>query len=69
MMMNRSQDPDYPIIIISCRMWKRLGRNISDNFVLRRIRALWRPKGMIDNGLFLAKFSSMDDYEYAKFGE
>ena len=68
MMMNRSQDLDYPIIIISCRMRKRLGRNISDNLLLRRIRALWRPKVMIDNELFLAKFSLADDYEYAKFG-
>ena len=33
---------------------------------------LWRPKDSIafvalDNGLFLAKFSSEDDYNYAKF--
>ena len=67
-MMNKSQDPDYSIIIISCPRGKRLGRNISDNLLLRRIRALWRPKAMIDNGLFLVKFSSVDDYEYAKFG-
>ena len=51
---------------------KLLGRSIGYNLLIRKINDLWRPKASIalvalDNGFFLAKFSSEDDYNYAKF--
>ena len=52
---------------------KLLGRSIGYNMLLRKIKEMWRPKAeveivAIDNGFFLAKFASVDDYEFAKFG-
>ncbi|XP_031116795.1 uncharacterized protein LOC116020462 [Ipomoea triloba] len=43
------------------------------SYLLRRLTSLWRPKARIelvtiDNGYFLVKFYSMDDYEFAKYG-
>ena len=51
---------------------KLLGRSIGYNLLLKKINDLWRPKVSItlvslDNGFFIAKFSSKDDYNYAKF--
>ena len=61
-----------------CKLWKQtlivklLGRTIGFNLLLRKIRELCRPNAAvdlvaIDNGFFLAKFSSLEDYEYDKF--
>ena len=61
-----------------CRPWKRtliiklLGRNIGYHLLLKKIQEIWRPKSLIDlvaidNGFFLARFSSEEDYEYAKY--
>ena len=43
------------------------------HLLLRKITDLWRPKADFDlvameNGYFSVKFSSMDDYEYVKYG-
>lgn len=51
---------------------KVMGRSVGYTYLLRRITALWRPKGKmelvaIDNDYFLVKFSSVEDYEYAKY--
>ena len=52
---------------------KLLGRRIGFTLLLRKIRELWRPKAAVDlvaldNGFFLTKFSSKDDYEYVMLG-
>ena len=58
------------------RRWRRnliiqlLGRSIGYNLLHRKISELGYPKTTIelvtiDNGFFLAKFSSDEDYEYA----
>ena len=49
---------------------KILGRRIGYTLLLRKINELWRPKAMVDlvaldDDFFLAKFSAVDDYEYA----
>ena len=46
---------------------KLLGRNVGFN-----LKELWRPKSpfeliAIENGYFLVRFMSADDYEYAKY--
>ena len=50
-----------------------LGRTIGFNLLFRKIRELWRLKYVVDLvateiDFFLAKFSSNEDYEYAKYG-
>ena len=52
---------------------KLIGRSIGFILLLRKIKEIWKPKASIDlvaldNGFFLAKFASMDDYEYAMLG-
>lgn len=52
---------------------KVMGRNVGYGYLLKRLTSLWRPKARmelvtVDNGYFLAKFSSVDDYEFAKYG-
>ena len=77
-------DADCPTILLSekikiHRPWKQsliiklLGRSIGYNILLRKIKNLWRPKAaldlvVMDNGFFLVKFSSLDDYELAEYG-
>ena len=51
---------------------KVLGRTVGYAYLLRRIKALWHPKSLIDlvaidNDYFLVKFASKDDYNFAKF--
>ena len=46
---------------------KLLGRNIGYTTLMNKIKYLWRPKAMfaliaLDNGFFLVKFTSVDDY-------
>lgn len=59
-------------------LWKQtliikvMGRKVGYAYLLRRIIALWKPKGRmelvaLENDYFLVKFGSMDDYKYAKF--
>ena len=58
-------------------LWKRtliiklLGRNTGYHLLLKKIQEIWRPKASIDlvaidNGFFLARFLSEEDYEYAR---
>ncbi|XP_031120937.1 uncharacterized protein LOC116024177 [Ipomoea triloba] len=52
---------------------KVLGRNVGYGYLLRRLTTLWKPKARmelvtVDNGYFLVKFASVDDYEFAKYG-
>lgn len=58
--------PRRKILII-----KLLGRSIGYNLLARKIMDLKQPKAMelvaMDNGYFLAKFYSSEDYNYAKF--
>lgn len=49
---------------------KLLGRNIGYTLLNRKIHDLWRPKATIhlvaiENGYFLARFSFLEEYEYA----
>ena len=51
---------------------KLLGRSIGSTLFSRKIKDLWKPKSSIELiaikfGYFLVKFSSLDDYNYAKF--
>lgn len=51
---------------------KLLGRSIGYNYLLRRLRSLWKPKGImelvaLDNEFFLVKISSLGDYNHVKF--
>lgn len=51
---------------------KVLGRTIGYTYLLRRIRALWKPKAPIElvafeNDYFIVRFASVDDYEFAKY--
>lgn len=51
---------------------KLLGRTIGYSVLLRKTNQLWRPRApgelvAIENGFFLAKFSSEEDYNHAKF--
>ena len=61
------------------RPWKQaliiklLGPNIGYHILLGKITDLWIPKANFDlvameHGYFSVKFSSMDDYEYVKYG-
>ncbi|XP_019160457.1 PREDICTED: uncharacterized protein LOC109157027 [Ipomoea nil] len=48
------------------------GKRVGYSFLMRKLCALWRPKGSfemvaIDNDYFLVKFGSRDDLDYAKF--
>lgn len=50
---------------------KVLGRTVGYNYLLKRLRAIWKPKAAMDlvaiqNGYHLARFASVDDYEFAK---
>lgn len=52
---------------------KVMGRSVGYGYLQRRLMTLWRPKAKmevvsVDNGYFLVKFASVDDYEFAKFG-
>ncbi|XP_031091112.1 uncharacterized protein LOC115996110 [Ipomoea triloba] len=52
---------------------KVLGRKVGYNYLLSRIKALWRPKSRMDlvaleNEYFVVRFGSIDDYNYAKLG-
>lgn len=60
------------------RPWKRTlilkvwGRAVGYNYLLRRLNMIWKPKATmevvaIDNGYFLAKFETEEDYKFAKF--
>ncbi|XP_019183629.1 PREDICTED: uncharacterized protein LOC109178450 [Ipomoea nil] len=49
------------------------GKVVGYSLLLRRLCALWRPKGSfelvaLDNDYFLVKFGSTEDLEFAKFG-
>lgn len=51
---------------------KVIGKSVGYNFLLRRIRMLWRPSAdmelvALDNDYFLVKFESMEDYNFSKF--
>lgn len=51
---------------------KMMGRTVGYNYLLRRIRKIWRPKSHVelvalDNDNFLVKLSYAEDYSYAKF--
>ena len=61
------------------RPWKQtliiklLGRSIGYHLLLRKIQELWRPSAAVDlvaldNGLFMAKFSSMEDHDFSSSG-
>ncbi|XVF47016.1 hypothetical protein PTKIN_Ptkin03bG0075200 [Pterospermum kingtungense] len=61
-----------------CKPWrltlivKVIGRSIRYNYLLRRIKALWKPKSQmemvaLENDFFLVRFSSVEDYNFAKF--
>lgn len=50
-----------------------MGRTLGYTYLLKRIKALWHSKLHIDmitvKGDYpLVRFSSLDDYKYAKFG-
>lgn len=50
---------------------KVLGRSVGYNYLLRRLRTMWKPKAQMDlvaiqNGYHIVRFSSVDDYEHAK---
>ncbi|XP_031124226.1 uncharacterized protein LOC116026940 [Ipomoea triloba] len=52
---------------------KVMGRNVGYGYLLRRLTSLWKPKARmelvtVDNGYFLVKFASIDNYEFAKYG-
>lgn len=52
---------------------KVLGRRVGYTYLLRRIQAMWRPKAKMDlvainDDYFLAKFWSVDDYEFVRYG-
>lgn len=52
---------------------KVLGRNIGYAYLLKRLTALWHPKARmelitIEGGYFLARFTALEDYEFAKYG-
>ncbi|XP_073015397.1 uncharacterized protein [Primulina eburnea] len=64
---NRLRAPWRQTLIV-----KVLGRSIGYNYLLRRIKTLWKPKSLIDlvaleNDYFIVRFYSMDDYEHAKY--
>ena len=50
-----------------------MGRIVGFKYLEGRMRALWQPKSAmevvaIENDYFLAKFASIEDYEYALYG-
>ncbi|XP_031108427.1 uncharacterized protein LOC116012897 [Ipomoea triloba] len=50
-----------------------MGRSVGYGYLLKRLKSLWWPKAKmelvtVDNMYFLVKFSSVDDYEFAKYG-
>lgn len=52
---------------------KVMGRSVGYNYLLNRIRTLWRPKNLmelmaINDDYFLVRFASEADYNYAKYG-
>ena len=52
---------------------KLLGRPIGQATFLNKIQTLWKPKAsfdpiVMDIGLYLVKFSSIDDYDFARYG-
>lgn len=63
----RLRNPWKHMLIL--KVW---GRTINYNYLLDRLRAIWHPSAGIDliaieNDYYLAKFTSMDDYKFAKF--
>ncbi|XP_019182142.1 PREDICTED: uncharacterized protein LOC109177287 [Ipomoea nil] len=51
---------------------KVMGRKVGYAYLLRRLTAMWKPKGRmdliaIDNDYFLVRFGSMEDLEFAMF--
>ena len=81
--MEEEDEPDCPTLSLSKEEkrrlrepWKQtlilmlLGRTIGINILSRKIKETWRPKAAVDlvTVIFLAKFASVDDYEYAMFG-
>ena len=65
--------------IIIRKLWKQsliiklLGRSIGHKTLLSKLGIMWRPKAnfdlvSMDNGFFLVKLVSIDDYEFAKYG-
>lgn len=81
----KEKDPLCPTIVLTraekVRMknpWKKtliikmMGESVGYNYLLRRIRMLWRPSEdmelvAMDNDYFLVKFESMQNYSYAKY--
>ena len=52
---------------------KLLGRPIGQATLLNKIQTLWKPKAsfdpiVMDIGLYLVKFSSIDDYDFTRYG-
>lgn len=52
---------------------KVMGRKVGYNYLLNRIKSLWRPQApmelmAINDDYFLVRFASVDDYKYAKYG-
>ena len=57
------------------RTWiiRLLGHCIGYNFLLHKLKTIWTLDASfelitLDNGFFLVRFSSLDDYNHAKFG-
>ncbi|XVE81434.1 hypothetical protein DITRI_Ditri15bG0063100 [Diplodiscus trichospermus] len=51
---------------------KVMGRTVGYNYLLKRLKVPWHTNShmemvAIDNGYFLVKFSSLDDYNFAKY--
>lgn len=49
-----------------------MGRRIGYNYLFRRIKALWKPKGPVDfvaldNDYFIVRFACIDVYDHAKY--
>lgn len=47
------------------------GRTVGYNYLLKRLKIIWRPKAFLDlvaleNGYFLAKFYSVEDFKFAR---
>ncbi|XP_019200262.1 PREDICTED: uncharacterized protein LOC109193892 [Ipomoea nil] len=61
------REPWRQVLII--KVW---GKRVGYSFLMRKLCALWRPKGSfemiaIDNDYFLVKFGSKEDLDFAKF--
>lgn len=78
------EDLEFPTIPMTrkdkielCHRWhqtliiKVMGRAVGYNYLLRRIRILWKPKAnmviTVENDYFLVRLGSREDYRYVKY--